>query len=71
LIILKINVKEINTMICLSLSYYGGFFILTPGINFRYFLPSYVLLLIAILYAFQQIYLRIFKRFKKHRKHLV
>jgi hypothetical protein len=55
LLYLKISVKNFNLLLGMSLSYYVAFFIITPGMNFRYFFPSYVLLIVAIIYGIEKV----------------
>lgn len=47
-----------SSLMLAALSYYGGYFLLTPGLHFRYFFPSYTLIVIAILCGICKIILR-------------
>ncbi|MBL8762944.1 MAG: hypothetical protein JNM07_01575 [Phycisphaerae bacterium] len=40
--------RSTGAVLLLAVGYYATFFILTPGLNYRYFLPSHVLLIAAI-----------------------
>jgi hypothetical protein len=58
----KILAKYLPILLAVSLSYYAGYFILTPGINFRYFFPTYVILLLTALYGIERIFLHVRKQ---------